>query len=211
MCKLLWMHSALCDECSMYNTGREEGVPYLCPLYLYHSSFEKGGGSKGCFIKQPANFFCQSATFSSKIVDITVINMQLLVWGWRSSWSRNRAAVRCRDGHWICLTDYWDLKHTNTLISSGCDKSHIGLSACVHVCMRVSVWHYNHSQKLFSISIITTRLTELTWEQWLVQRNPNKIIYWRLNCTKNKVSKGESAGYVPGNNNIILLATHRQQ
>lgn len=111
MCKLLWMHSALCDECSMYNTGGEEGVPYLCPLYLYHSGFEKGEkNQRDALSKQPANFFCQSATFSYKIVDITVINMQLLVWGRRSSWSRNRTAIRCRDRHRIGLTDYWDFK-----------------------------------------------------------------------------------------------------
>lgn len=30
---------------------------------------------------------------------------------------------------------------------------------------------------------------ELTWEQWLSQRNPNKRIYWRLNCTKTKMNK----------------------
>lgn len=30
---------------------------------------------------------------------------------------------------------------------------------------------------------------ELTWEQWLSPRNPNKIIYWRLNCTKTKMNK----------------------
>lgn len=42
MCKLLWMHSILCDECSMYNMRREKGgVAYLCPLYLYSSGFGK--------------------------------------------------------------------------------------------------------------------------------------------------------------------------
>lgn len=55
---------------------------YLCPLYLYHSGFEKGGkNQRDALSKEPENFFCQSATFSSKIVDITEINMQLLVWG----------------------------------------------------------------------------------------------------------------------------------
>lgn len=41
MCKLLWMRSSLCDECSMYNTGRERGGN------LYSLGFEKGGKSKG--------------------------------------------------------------------------------------------------------------------------------------------------------------------
>lgn len=49
MCKLLWMHSALCDECSMYNTG--EGGVSLPTISLPFWLWKGGKKSKGCFIK----------------------------------------------------------------------------------------------------------------------------------------------------------------
>lgn len=76
MCKLLWMHSALCDECSVYNTGG--GAISLPTISLPFRLWKRGKNQKNALSKQSANV-CQSATFSSKIVDIAEINMQLLV------------------------------------------------------------------------------------------------------------------------------------
>lgn len=132
-CTLLCVMSAACII-----QGGRRGC-HISAHYIFNiQALKKGGGNqRDALSKQPENFFWQSATFSSKIVDITEINMQLLVWGRRSSRSRNRAAVRCRDGYQIGPTDYWDFRHTNTLISSGSDKKRIGLSACVRLHARV--------------------------------------------------------------------------
>ncbi len=43
MCKLLWIHSVLNDESSMYKMGRErEGWHNLCPAYLYDTRLWNG-------------------------------------------------------------------------------------------------------------------------------------------------------------------------
>lgn len=45
MCKLLWIHSILSDESSMYKMGRErerEGWHNLCPAYLYDTRLWNG-------------------------------------------------------------------------------------------------------------------------------------------------------------------------
>lgn len=45
MCKLLWTHSALCDECSMYNTGEGGGISahYIFTIL----ALKRGGKIKG--------------------------------------------------------------------------------------------------------------------------------------------------------------------
>lgn len=47
MCKLLWMHSILCDECSMYNMGREKAEVEYLPIISVQFGLWKGRKIKG--------------------------------------------------------------------------------------------------------------------------------------------------------------------